>query len=89
MVLEIDGIDVDEFSSKKIRVSLNTKLAIKNNLLVHYRSSSAKAKDKFVMYFQQLVVQVWQQQAIANNTESKDEHALKLQQVTEIDWFIF
>jgi len=83
LVLEIDVTDIAKPSIKKIRVSLNTKLAIKNNLLVHYRSSSAKAKDKFVMYFQQLVVQVWQQQAIANNTESKDKDALKLQQVTE------
>jgi exodeoxyribonuclease V gamma subunit len=76
-------INLDKHSHKKVRVSLNTKLAIKNNLLVHYRSSSAKAKDKFVMYFQQLVVQVWQQKAIANNTENDDEHSLKLVQVTE------
>ncbi len=74
LVLKVEGVNI----------SLSTKLAVKNNVLVHYRSSSAKAKDKFVMYFHQLVIQVWQQQAIANNsTESKDEHALKLQQVTE------
>jgi len=73
LVLKVEGVNI----------LLNTKLAIKNNLLVHYRSSSAKAKDKFVMYFQQLVVQAWQQQTIANNSESNDEHALKLQQVTE------
>jgi len=73
LVLKVEGVSI----------SLNTKIAIRNNMLVHYRSSSAKAKDKFVMYFQQLVVQVWQQQAIANNTENKDEHAFKLQQVTE------
>jgi len=78
ILLDIDGV----------HVSLNSKVAVKNNLLVHYRSSSAKAKDKFVMYFYQLVVQVWQDQAIANevstsNTISTDEYALKLQQVTE------
>jgi len=73
LVLKVEGVSI----------SLNTKIAIRNNMLVHYRSSSAKAKDKFVMYFQQLVVQVCQQQAIANNTENKDEHAFKLQQVTE------
>ncbi len=73
----------------QVTVSLNTQLAVKNNLLVHYRSSSAKAKDKFTMYLQQLIVQVWQQQAIANETtdsnniKSKDDNALKLQQVTE------
>jgi len=52
----------------QISVSLTTQLAVKNNVLVHYRSSSAKAKDKFIMYLQQLVVQVWQQQTIANET---------------------
>ena len=73
----------------QVTVSLNTQLAVKHNLLVHYRSSSAKAKDKFTMYLQQLIVQVWQQQAIANETtdsnniKSKDDNALKLQQVTE------
>jgi exodeoxyribonuclease V gamma subunit len=78
ILLNIDGV----------HVSLNSKVAVKNNLLVHYRSSSAKAKDKFVMYFHQLVVQVWQDQAIANevntlSTASKDDCALKLKQVTE------
>ncbi len=73
----------------QISVSLTTQLAVKNNVLVHYRSSSAKAKDKFIMYLQQLVVQVWQQQTIANettmanSTKSDDVNALKLQQVTE------
>ncbi|PKG84662.1 exodeoxyribonuclease V subunit gamma [Colwellia sp. 75C3] len=93
IVLAIDGNSIDDaniggLSAKKIKVLLNTKVAVKNNLLVHYRSSSAKAKDKFVMYFQQLVLQVWQGQVIANevktsNTISTDEHAHKLQQVTE------
>ncbi|AAZ25469.1 exodeoxyribonuclease V subunit gamma [Colwellia psychrerythraea] len=82
LVLDIDGTEVDGPSAQKIRVSLNTKLAVKNNLLVHYRSSSAKAKDKFVMYFQQLVVQVWQDQAIANETNITDDNQ-RLQQVTE------
>ena len=74
---------------EQVTVTLSTQLAVKNNLLVHYRSSSAKAKDKFTMYLQQLVVQVWQQQAIANETtdsnktKSKDDNALKLQQITE------
>ncbi len=83
VVLDIDGTEVGGPSAKKIKVSLNTKLAVKNNLLVHYRSSSAKAKDKFVMYFQQLVVQVWQDQSIANDTHITDENHQKLQQVTE------
>ncbi|WP_081962038.1 exodeoxyribonuclease V subunit gamma [Colwellia psychrerythraea] len=67
----------------QVTVSLTTQLAVKNNVLVHYRSSSAKAKDKFTMYLQQLVVQVWQQQTIANSTKSDDDNTLKLQQVTE------
>ncbi len=81
-------LDVDSLSGNKVKVTLNTQLAVKNNLLVHYRSSSAKAKDKFTMYFQQLVVQVWQQQLIANEQTANEtiinnEDSVKLQQVTE------
>jgi exodeoxyribonuclease V gamma subunit len=73
----------------QVTVTLTAQLAVKNNILVHYRSSSAKAKDKFAMYLQQLVVQVWQQQAIVSEAttstkaKSKDDNARKLQQVTE------
>ena len=64
------------------KVALHTQLAVKGNLLVQYRSSSAKAKDKFIMYLQQLVLQVWQQQHIANESTTNEESS-KLQQVTE------
>ncbi|WP_083494246.1 exodeoxyribonuclease V subunit gamma [Colwellia sp. MT41] len=81
-------LDVDCLSGNKVKVTLNTQLAVKNNLLVHYRSSSAKAKDKFTMYFQQLVVQVWQDQLIANEQMANETiinavDSVKLQQVTE------
>ncbi|TWX64578.1 exodeoxyribonuclease V subunit gamma [Colwellia demingiae] len=66
-----------------VTVSLKTQLGVKNNLLVHYRSSSAKAKDKFTMYLQQLVVQVWQDQSIANETHITDVNQQKLRHVSE------
>jgi len=44
------------------KVSLAVQFPLKHDLLVYYRSSSAKAKDKFTLYLQQLVLQVWQQQ---------------------------
>lgn len=81
--LAVDGIAGD-----RVTVALTSQLAIKHNLLVHYRSSSAKAKDKFTMYFNQLVVQVWQDQLItneetANEKNVEDSDSKKLQQVTE------
>ena len=71
-----------------LKVSLASQLAVKHNLLVHYRSSSAKAKDKFTMYLQQLIVQVWQDQMIANENMANEvlvenSDLKKLQQVTE------
>jgi exodeoxyribonuclease V gamma subunit len=48
-------------------------MAVKNGLLVHYRSSSAKAKDKFSIYLQQLILQVWQQQYIEQDNSTSSE----------------
>jgi exodeoxyribonuclease V gamma subunit len=47
-----------------VNVELTCQLAIKETKLVYYRSSSAKAKDKFTLYLQHLIIQVWQQQSI-------------------------
>jgi len=53
-------------TASKQAVILTAKLPVKQHeqgaQLVFYRSSTAKAKDLFVMYFHQLIVQVWQQQ---------------------------
>ena len=82
-------LTVDGIGSDRVTVALTCQLAVKHNLLVHYRSSSAKAKDKFTMYFNQLVVQVWQDQLIANELTSPNDKGVadsdgkKLQQVTE------
>jgi len=79
-------LDVEGAHGEKLTVSLTSQLSVKHDLLVHYRSSSAKAKDKFTMYLQQLVVQVWQDQAISNaasNINITDDEYQKLQQVTE------
>lgn len=67
-------------------VVLSTQLAVKSNLLVHYRSSTAKAKDKFSMYVQQLILLVWQQQNVdilpsLQNSVQSTENQEKLQQV--------
>ncbi|WP_343817452.1 exodeoxyribonuclease V subunit gamma [Colwellia asteriadis] len=50
-----------------IELTLNTKLPIKNNKLVHYRSSTAKAKDLFTLYLNQLILQVVQEQSVGIN----------------------
>ncbi len=72
IVLDVDGVNV----------SLMTQLSVKNDLLVHYRSSTAKAKDKFSIYIGQLVLQVWQQQQLCNETSALDDEMLKLEQVS-------
>ena len=74
--------------AKQMKVILSSQVAVKNSQLVHYRSSSAKAKDKFMMYLHQLVVQVWQDQAITHNLSSvassnEKNQRLKLAQVTD------
>ncbi len=60
-----------------IAVAFTMQMAIQNGLLVHYRSSSAKAKDKFSIYLQQLVLQVWQQQYIAQSEIAPSESSLE------------
>jgi len=43
-------------------IVLQAILPIKNNKLVFYRSSSAKAKDLLTLYFYQIFLQLWQKQ---------------------------
>ncbi len=50
-------------SKQKVTCIINVALPIKNNKLVFYRSSSAKAKDKFNHYLHQLLLQHLQLQA--------------------------
>ena len=49
-------------------LTLNSKLTIVDNKAVFYRSSSAKAKDLFTLYLQQLIVQVAQVEALQSNS---------------------
>lgn len=49
-------------SANNIKVNLKTKMPVKEDKLVFYRSSSAKAKDFLTLYLHQLIIQVWQQQ---------------------------
>jgi exodeoxyribonuclease V gamma subunit len=63
-----DFIDVAITFPKVIgqhNVVLSARLPVKNEQLVFYRSSSAKAKDHFTLYIHQLILQVWQQQNAA------------------------
>ena len=48
-----------------ITIVLNAQLPIKNDKLVHYRSSTAKAKDLFTLYLHQLIADVAQLQQSA------------------------
>ena len=54
------------------------KLTEQGASLAFYRSSTAKPKDLFTLYIQQLIVWVWQQQ----NCDAKNYHDNKLSQVT-------
>ena len=56
-------------------IMMTTQLPVKDNKLVFYRSSSAKAKDFLTLYFHQLFLQVWQQQNIAMLSEQSAEQS--------------
>ncbi len=67
-----------------VNVELTSQLAVKGTKLVHYRSSSAKAKDKLTLYLQQLIIQVWQQDYIAQSVhDPEDETRTMLSLVSE------
>ncbi len=63
------------------KVSLAVQFPVKDDLLVYYRSSSAKAKDKFTLYLQQLALQVWQQQHLESEPSSASDIDAKLSKV--------
>jgi exodeoxyribonuclease V gamma subunit len=63
-------------TTKPFNIELNAQLMVKDNKLVHYRCSSAKAKDLFTLYLQQLVLQVWQEQNQATASLSEDKKSL-------------
>jgi exodeoxyribonuclease V gamma subunit len=56
----IVGEAVADSTVTEIPIELNAQLPIKNQKLVHYRSSTAKAKDLFTQYINQLILQVCQ-----------------------------
>lgn len=49
------------------RITLNSKLPLVGNKAVFYRSSSAKAKDLFTLYLNQLIIQVAQADELQEN----------------------
>jgi len=63
-------------------VTLSVQFPVQQDLLVYYRSSSAKAKDKFTLYLQQLVLQVWQQKFIESDISSPD--MIKVEEQTKL-----
>jgi len=66
------SLSVDLPSRGMCHIQLSTEFAIKDQKLVHYRSSTAKAKDLFGLYLQQLILQIWQsQQQLENLSEQQ------------------
>jgi exodeoxyribonuclease V gamma subunit len=72
-------------------IIINAKLPVKENKLVFYRSSSAKAKDFLTLYFHQLFIQIWQNQNSDTSVGDSVEVAqkVKLQQVNACHGFYF
>jgi len=71
-------------------MTLTTKLPIKNQQLVHYRSSTAKPKDLFSLYIQQLILQVWQDQHVSSaSSDSHDPGDLVLSKTVDSIGFYF
>lgn len=92
------SIDITDPQNNNTKCQLVAKLPVKNEQLIFYRSSTAKAKDLFTMYIHQLILQVGQDQllastdtgvssTIANIAQVKTSHGLyfdtKSQKVTE------
>ena len=59
-------IEVTDLQNKTSNCQINAKLPVKAQQLVFYRSSSAKAKDLFTLYIHQLILQVYQEQKLAD-----------------------
>jgi len=62
------AIDITDPQNSIGQCHLSAKLPIKDDKLVFYRSSSAKAKDLFTMYIHQLILQVSQEQQLLEST---------------------
>jgi len=69
-------------------VTLISKLPVKNQQLVHYRSSTAKAKDLLTIYLQQLMLQVWQDQNLKTMTQHTED-AVIIASVVDSTGFYF
>ncbi len=57
-------------------ITLTAKFPVHGQQLLFYRSSRAKAKDFFTLYLHQLILQVWQQQALNKHELTVEEQAL-------------
>ncbi len=56
------SVDIMLDEKQQVSFDLTHKFLLKDNCLLRYRSSSAKAKDIFTLYIEQLFILVWQQQ---------------------------
>jgi exodeoxyribonuclease V gamma subunit len=65
---EFIDIQLSLETTNKQKITVQTKLPIKADKVVFYRSSSAKAKDLFTLYLHQLFVQVYQDQMLDVNS---------------------
>ena len=61
-------IDITDLHNSKRVCQLGAKLPIKDESLIFYRSSTAKAKDFFTMYIHQLILQVSQEQQLLESS---------------------
>jgi len=67
LTIEIQGLDGIQYN-----IDLQVDFAIKNNQIVFYRSSGAKAKDYFTLYLHQLMLQVSQENLNKASEMNKD-----------------
>jgi len=61
IIEQILSIEIEGFDGIQYNIDLRANFAIKNNQIVFYRSSGAKAKDYFTLYLHQLMLQVSQE----------------------------
>ncbi len=86
--IDLEKQDKSPVKRQSLTIELNARLPIKNQQLVFYRSSSAKAKDKFSHYLHQLFLQVFQA-SIEEGAEKLSEEAQLVQLVNSHLGFYF
>ncbi len=63
-------LSIDQGNAQSVQIELSVSMPLIQEQQVFYRSSSAKSKDKFMLYLHQLILQCLQQEQ-GNNTDQK------------------